>query len=312
MLFRWIEFIRKSEEWLSNNSISENYTHIFASDLYSLPIAARYKSRISSSPKLIYDSREIYSSLGSLSGRPLAQKIISLIEKKYVKQVDTVLASGQRDIDFIRNSFPKSIDYHVLLNLPPYKKIEVSNYLRDRFNISADKRIALYQGAVSRGRGLEKSIEAFSKQDKWSLCIVGGGPELSGYKKLARGFEYIHFTGLVPYSELHSITCSADIGLSLIEPISLSYKYALPNKLFEYFMAGLPVLATNMPPIEEVIKEAGGGLLIYGELTAAKILSKLEEFEEKPIFAKLKNQSSVASEKYCYQSQVSLIKSLIS
>jgi glycosyltransferase involved in cell wall biosynthesis len=312
MLFRWIVFIRKSEEWLSKQSISDNYTHIIASDLYSLPIAARLKSVLSEKPRLIYDSREIYSALGSLSGRPLAQKIISLIEKKYVKQVDTVLASGQRDIDFISNRFPKSIDYHVLLNLPPYKKTEVSSYLRDRFNISGDKRIALYQGAVSRGRGLEKSIEAFSKQDKWSLCIVGGGPELSDYKELSRGLDNIHFTGLVPYSELHNITCSADIGLSLIEPISLSYKYALPNKLFEYFMAGLPVMATDMPPIEEVIEEAGGGLLICGELTAAKILSKLEEFEEKDIFIKLKNQSTVASEKYCYQSQHQLVQRIIS
>ncbi len=67
--------------------------------------------------------------------------------------------------------------------------------------------------------------------------------------------DRIHFLGAVNHTELLTYTASADIGLALIENISISYYYALPNKLFEYIMAGIPILASNLPQMKKVIDD---------------------------------------------------------
>ena len=61
--------------------------------------------------------------------------------------------------------------------------------------------------------------------------------------------------GNIEQGELINYTAAADVGLSLIENISLSYYYALPNKLFEYIMAEVPVVVSNLPQMAEVVKE---------------------------------------------------------
>ena len=67
--------------------------------------------------------------------------------------------------------------------------------------------------------------------------------------------DRIHFLGAVNHNELLTYTASADIGLALIENISISYYYALPNKLFEYIMAGVPILSSNLPQMKKVIDD---------------------------------------------------------
>jgi len=314
-IIRWIDFFKKSVRagrlLIKDKFLFDN---IIASDLYSLPVADkihRIQSRQGKTPKLIYDSREIYSALGSLAKRKFSQAVISYIERKYLSSVHTVLASGQMDIDYLKTYFPKHLQYKLLLNLPPFQARVQSSYLRDRFSIAKEKLIAIYQGAVSEGRGLKPAIEAFSSMPEWHLCIVGGGPETSNFEELAKGHKNISFTGLIPYNELHSVTCSADLGLAVIEPISLSYSYALPNKLFEYFMAGLPVLVTDLPQMKEVISQTGGAIVIEGNPTAEKIQNTLAAIKSKSDLDSMVSEAEKAASNYCYSSQADIILDII-
>ena len=78
--------------------------------------------------------------------------------------------------------------------------------------------------------------------------------------------ERVHFCGVVPYRELHQWTCSADIGIVFIEPISFSYKLALPNKLFEYLYCEKPVIASiNVPEKINPIIQSGSGISVAAE-----------------------------------------------
>jgi glycosyltransferase involved in cell wall biosynthesis len=54
----------------------------------------------------------------------------------------------------------------------------------------------------------------------------------------------------------------AAAGLCLIQPVCRSYELTLPNKLYEYVAAGLPVLATDLPVIGAVVREHGIGELV--------------------------------------------------
>ena len=75
--------------------------------------------------------------------------------------------------------------------------------------------------------------------------------------------DRIKFMPPVPYNELLDWTASADIGLTLFPPdYSRSIRFTQPNKLFEYLMAGLPVLSSQLEAIEEIIETYDVGQVI--------------------------------------------------
>ena len=72
----------------------------------------------------------------------------------------------------------------------------------------------------------------------------------------------VQFTDPVPPNQLLSVTASADIGLTFLEDCCLNHKYALPNKLFEYLAAGVPVIASDLPEIAQVIHQFDVGCVV--------------------------------------------------
>ena len=97
------------------------------------------------------------------------------------------------------------------------------------------------------------------------LVIIGSGEHEEYYKDLADKMNLhsqVFFLGKVNQNELLSFTAAADVGLSLIENISLSYHYALPNKLFEYIMAEIPVIVSKLPQMVEIVMQYNVGEVV--------------------------------------------------
>jgi len=116
----------------------------------------------------------------------------------------------------------------------------------------------LYQGYIQRGRGLDIALEALVGIPDWGLVICGQGPYESHLREKAIELQIedqILWMGQLDHDTLFSVTRSCDLGLCLIEPISLSYYYALPNKLIEYVQAGLPVVGSDLPEIRRIMNE---------------------------------------------------------
>jgi glycosyltransferase involved in cell wall biosynthesis len=127
-------------------------------------------------------------------------------------------------------------------------------------------RLALYVGALTTGRGLELSIMALSHIDDVRLRLVG--PARPAYLKqlvdLARSegvADRVEFAGAVSPAELVETISEASVGLALIQPVCLSYRMSLPNKVFEYVAAGLPVLGSDLPAISALVNEHRIGLV---------------------------------------------------
>lgn len=98
-----------------------------------------------------------------------------------------------------------------------------------------------------------------------ALVFLGGGPlkdALIGEVGLLGLRDRVHFLDPVPPDALLSYTASADVGVTLLEDTCLNHRYALPNKLFEYLMAGIPVLASDLPEIRDVVDAYGVGRLV--------------------------------------------------
>lgn len=227
----------------------------FAEDIYTLPFVYFFAKL--NKAKVFYNSREIYAHLAGLRNKSFVQKIIAKIESGFIRKVDTVLVTGEMDADFLKESYGIN-NLFVLRNLPKYKTDFSIVDLRGKFNIPENNKIILYQGVILEGRGILKVIDLITEIDNVHFVIVGEGEFRQKFENYVNILDYndrIHFIGAVNHSELLNYTAGADLGLALIENISISYYYALPNKLFEYIMAGVPVLASNLPQMKKVIDE---------------------------------------------------------
>lgn len=300
MLLRWKEF------GLNAGKITKDIYPglIWAADLYSLPAAIDIKKR--SGGKVIYDSREIYSALGPLSGKGFKQTILSMIEKNLVKSVDAIVVSGELDAEYLKVKLTNEVPYHVIMNLPPYMEKTGSNILREKFNIPENKKIILYQGMLLNGRGIIPVIRMLKYTSEHVLCLLGSGESEDDlkYEASKEGVaDKVIFCGKVPYSELHEYTCSADIGWCFIEPISFSYELALPNKLFEYIMARLPMIASNLPAIKHINSIYNIAELVESEISPDALAETLKIFDNKQYILNKEMNCEKAAKELNYEAQ---------
>jgi glycosyltransferase involved in cell wall biosynthesis len=245
--------------------MSEKADMIFAEDVYTLPLAVifgKFKGA-----RIFYDSREIYGHLGGLSKRKNAQGLLRWIENKFIRFTFRTITTGELDSKYLENEYGLNSTI-VVRNLPFYEEIILPFNFRNYYKLNKEMKILLYQGVILHGRGLGPVFEALQNIKNCVLIIIGGGECTQHYKKLAVEkdlSEKVFFYGKVEQKDLLHYTAGADIGLSLIENLSLSYYYALPNKLFEYILTGVPVLASNFPQIVEIIDKYKVGIYISPE-----------------------------------------------
>lgn len=122
--------------------------------------------------------------------------------------------------------------------------------------LSEDRGLLIYVGILRRLR--DQGVPA-------RLRLVGAftpPQEEDRLREAMRGLEAaVEIVGWVPYGEMPAILRSADIGLSILQPLP-RYVAALPVKLFEYMAAGLPVVASDFPAVAAIVNETHCGALV--------------------------------------------------
>ncbi len=126
-----------------------------------------------------------------------------------------------------------------------------------------DRRIIIYQGALNLGRGLELMIETMQYLEDSVFIMAGCGDIEKELQKLVseKGLQdKVRFRGRLSPDKLFELTCSADLGISLEEDRGLNYRYALPNKIFDYIQARVPVLCSDLPEMARIVRTYGVGI----------------------------------------------------
>jgi glycosyltransferase involved in cell wall biosynthesis len=254
-LLKYFEFMYKVVKQYKNSDI------LHCNDLNTLPIAFTIKKFFNKKVKIVYDAHEYETETNGLKG--IQKKLIKQVEKRLIKYADSVITVS----DAIANEYVKLYGIEkpaLVLNTPVYQTIEKKDILRETFNIEKDKTIFLYQGRLSSGRGIEMLLDAFKDMDDSLAVIVfmGYGSLEEKILELEKGYENIYFHPAVDPDVLLDFTSSADFGISTIEDICLSYRYSLPNKMFEYMMAGLPVIVSNLPEMKKVVEQFQVGVVL--------------------------------------------------
>lgn len=279
-------------------------------DLYSLLPASLKKKN--SQYKLFYDSREIYSALGTLHKNPFKQLILAIVERFLVNNVDEFIVSGSLDEEYLEKHFNTKKPFNVIMNVPFFRQIEKTNKIRDVLNLDSSVNVIIYQGMILEGRGIRKIIESLQFLENTVFCIFGEGLIDDVINKTSQKYnvtDKVFYMGIKSYDELLEWTSSADLGVVFIRPISLSYKLALPNKLFEYCMAGIPSLVTELPAMKKIIDEYHIGKLISHKANSIEIAEAIRQIlENKDDYRKY---CQIASKKLCYDTQIDKIQNMI-
>jgi glycosyltransferase involved in cell wall biosynthesis len=125
--------------------------------------------------------------------------------------------------------------------------------------------IILYLGGLMGGRGIEHVVRAMAEVPMAHLALLGAGhlaDELAAGARAIGVADRVHVVPPVPPELVVAYARTAQIGVSPIVPSCLNYRYSLPNKLFQYMAAGLPVVASDFPQVREVVVGSGAGLVV--------------------------------------------------
>jgi len=230
-----------------------------ANDLDTL-MAVYYAGRLRRKP-VIYDSHEYFTEVPELVHRPGVQRIWERMEAHIFPKLNRVYTVNDSIARIYQEKYGVTVG--VVRNLPmEYRKEPERGTLPETFT---GYPVILYQGAINIGRGLEEIIRAMCHLPDMRLIIAGDGDIRKDLEILVLRLgvgDRVYLTGRIPFENLAWYTRQATIGISIEQDIGLNYKYALPNKLFDYMQAGLPVLASDLPEIRRVVEDAQFGIII--------------------------------------------------
>lgn len=205
---------------------------------------------------LVYDSHEYFTETPELVGRPCVQGIWKRIEKWIVPKLKDCITVNQSIADLFKKLY--RVDFQVVRNIPARKDYEAI-LSRKEIGLPEEKKIVLMQGAgINIQRGAEEAVEAVKYTDGVVLVIVGGGDVLPLLKNqvIASGLEEkVKFIPKQVPEKLFFYTANADLGLAIDKDTNINYRLSLPNKLFDYIHAGIPVLVSPLPEIKRIVDQ---------------------------------------------------------
>jgi glycosyltransferase involved in cell wall biosynthesis len=269
-------------------------------------------SRIKRVP-LVYDSHEYYTGVPELVNRPFVRGIWKRIERWIFPHLTDVITVNESIAALYQHEYGSKL--HVVRNIPPRRQSSGKSLTRKDLGLPESSHIVLLQGAgINVQRGAEEAIESMQFLENTILLIIGGGDQIGTLKQLASEKNLgskVLFIARQPFDRLIHYTKCADLGITLDKDTNINYRYSLPNKLFDYIHAGIPVLASPMVEIRKIMEQYQIGDLIEShdpEHIALKIKQMLND-QEKQI--RWKQNLEIAARELCWEKEEKVLADIL-
>lgn len=285
---RFLTDLKRDLPWeyrLYRAVLSTNARIVHANDLDTLLVAALAARRLKA--RLVYDSHELWleSTRYLRETGPLNRLRYRLLERRLIRRADAVIAVTPSRGRAMAEMYPEVAERITIVenSSEPIPDLPPGGMLREELGLAGGIPIILYQGIICPERGLEELLQAAAllPGDSAAIVIIGhdswGGHLERMHRQLGLDGR-VFLLPPVPSERLPEVTVSADAGLILFRNTCLNHYYSLPNKLYEYMMAGLPIIASDLPEMRRVIEESRCGVLIQSpepEAIAEAILAMI-------------------------------------
>lgn len=232
---------------------------IWANDLDTL-LPAYVMARLKGVP-LVYDSHEFFTEAAGLTGRPFQRNVWLALERLLFPRIPSVITVNDAIANAYAERYPRAAAGRPLVvrNMPRFRNNKAAQGAgwRKQLGIPASAPFLILQGAfLDVDRGVKQAVEALAVHEDWYLVVVGAGVEWDwAQSQVGRFNGRLIMRPKMPFEELRGLTAAADMGLSLDQGVHGNYYLSLPNKLFDYIHAGIPVVASSMPEVARVVNE---------------------------------------------------------
>jgi glycosyltransferase involved in cell wall biosynthesis len=230
----------------------------------SLPALDRLRRRHGG--RTVYDSRDVYMESRDLATAPgLLRRFMAGFERRWARRADLVISVNQPYADLVRQAFDVPPP-PIVMNCPEtwVPPEPPPDLIRQALGVPTDTAIVLYQGQLISDRGIEQAMDAILDVPGAALVLLGYGQWLKRFRGQSAEPPYrgrVHVLPAVHPSELVAWTASADVMVMPIQPTSINHRYTTPQKLFESIAAGVPVVASDLPGMAEIVHEIDAGAL---------------------------------------------------
>ena len=247
--------------------------------------------------KMIYDSHEYFTETPELIHRPKVQRVWKRIEEFAVPKLGDMITVCDSIADLFREKY--GVKVHVIRNIPPQKALP-SKGDKAELGLPLDKHLLVLQGSgINIQRGAEELVQAMQYLDDCHLMIIGGGDVLPILKQMVIDLNIVDRVRFLPrmsYANMMAYTQNAELGFCLDKDTNLNYRFSLPNKLFDFIQAGVPIVASHLTEIEKIIRRYDVGVFIDNhdpKTIAATIQDALSDAER---YGKWKQNLAVAAQ----------------
>ena len=252
--------------------------------------------------KLVYDAHEYFTGQYSLAGRRFKYNVWKKAEKWILPELRHMITVSDSIADLYRSEY--GVEPVVIRNIAPQVTHLVSHD-RIALDASPDELLVIFQGSgIHEGRGAEELIDAIPMVEGVKLVIIGSGDIIDRVHKQVRenGDENkIIFLPGMPWEQMMRYTMCCDAGLSLDSDNCINHRYSLPNKLFDYIAAGIPVIASDLTEVAAVIKKYNCGILL-NEVKPVVIAEALTELrDDRAYLRQLKENAGKAQEELTWE-----------
>ncbi|PID27330.1 MAG: hypothetical protein CR982_06160 [Candidatus Cloacimonadota bacterium] len=267
--------------------------YIYSNDIY--PMLPAYTIKLIFNIDIIYDSHEYWRGHSALKKDSLSYKFWIGYESFLIKKFDEVITVGKEIAKLLKSDHSLKKLPHIIPNIPDTKIKDLrSDYIRERYSLSRDTFIFIYQGSLYKGDSFDKIIGAVENIENCALVVVSHKMErIDEYKRKYKHIleKKIFFHEGVDLDSLAKITSSANCGLTIFENLGESFYYSVPNKMFEYLASSIPQVVSNFPEIERYVVKNGIGVSVDPHNEKEIFTTLLKISTDKGFYNRLKERS---------------------
>ena len=285
-------------------------TLLFSNDLDTL--LANYQAARLRGKRLVYDTHEFYTEVPELVARPRVRSVWLAIERRIFPKLKHVITVNGSIANAYRERYGNEVQ--VVRNIPAPSELPPAPK-RAALDLPEGKQILVMQGAgINVQRGAEEAVLAMRELPDCLLLIIGGGDAWPVLERMVREHglqDRVRLLGKMPYARMMDYTRNADLGLTLDKDTNLNYRFSLPNKLFDYLHAGIPVLATDLPEVAAIVRGHDCGVVLPAADPAAIAGAVRALFADPERYAALRGNAIFAARELDGGKEVAKLRSIL-